>query len=296
MVLRMVRIDSYFLQKIFLLILISSSLASCTSNGDENPTGSLAALDLFDQSYGRERSQILDVYLPAGRTIEETPLLIYLHGGAWIEGSKEEFTQFRAALSSALPDYAFVAINYSLYNLNTGSNKFPTQENDVVKAIYYIQSKAAEWNISDQLILAGASAGGHLALLHSYKNQSIGNIKAVIAFFPPTDLATLYGFSLLTQIGLNGLIGGSPQEQADGYAINSPVTYVNPNSPPTIFFHGTSDIVVPISQSELLETSLSEAGVMHSFIKVPNQGHGFTAATYPRLFEQTADFIKVALN
>lgn len=35
--------------------------------------------------------------------------------------------------------------------------------------------------------LAGASAGGHLALLHAYKHQGTGNIQAVIAFFPPTD-------------------------------------------------------------------------------------------------------------
>ncbi|PZX54595.1 acetyl esterase/lipase [Algoriphagus ratkowskyi] len=292
----MFRVFNHFFQKIFLLLLISSYLYSCTSNGDENPTGFLPALDLFDQSYGRERIQVLDVYLPAGRSTDETPLVIYLHGGAWIEGSKEEFTQFRAALSSALPDYAFVAINYSLYNLNNGSNKFPTQQNDVIEAINYIQSKSADWNISDQLILAGASAGGHLALLHSYKHQRIGNIKAVIAFFPPTDLAKLYDFSLITQLGLNGLIGGSPQDEADAYAINSPITYVNSNSPPTIFFHGTSDSVVPISQSELLKNSLIEANVFHSFIKIPNQGHGFTAATYPQLFEQAADFIKIAIN
>ncbi|MEB2784500.1 alpha/beta hydrolase [Algoriphagus persicinus] len=277
-------------------VLIVFSFWSCTSDGDENPTGELAALDLVDQSYGREQSQIFDIYLPAGRSIEDTQVLIYIHGGAWIEGSKEEFIQFKTALSSALPDYAFVAINYSLYNLSTGINKFPTQENDVIEAVNYIQSKTAEWNISDNIILSGASAGGHLALLHAYKHQSIGDVKAVIALFPPTDLAALYSFSEFTQMGLSGMLGGTPQENQDGYAINSPITYIKHTSPPTILFHGSIDSVVPMSQSELLASALTENQVMHEFVQIPNQGHGFTVETYPALFQKAADFIEKALE
>ncbi|MEB2773689.1 alpha/beta hydrolase [Algoriphagus sp. D3-2-R+10] len=272
------------------------SFWSCTSDGDENPTGELAALDLFDQSYGSEPSQILDLYLPAGRSIEDTPVLIYIHGGAWIEGSKEEFIQFRTALSSSLPGYAFVAINYSLYNLSTGNNKFPTQENDVIEAVNYIESKTAEWNISDNIILSGASAGGHLALLHAYKHQSIGDIKAVIAFFPPTDLAELYDFSFITMTGLGGMLGGSPSDQPEAYVASSPITFVTSQSVPTVFFHGTSDPVVPISQSEILSEALESAGVHYKFTRVEDEGHGFQDTSYPPLFEEAADFVNNVLK
>lgn len=269
---------------------------SCTSEGEENPSGDLAALDLYDQSYGSDPIQTMDVYLPAGRSMEKTPLLIYIHGGAWIDGSKEEFTSFREDLSKSFPGYAFISLNYSLFNANTGQDPFPAQQADVLKAITYISKKTAEWKISDTIVLSGASAGGHLALLHAYKNKRIGNIKAVIAFFPPTDLAKLYDSSLFTEIGLNALLGGSPQTNPDGYAINSPITYINPSSPPTIFFHGTTDNIVPLSQSELLEQALLEAQVTHEFVQVPNQGHGFTDQTYPILFNQAADFIEKVIE
>ncbi|SFU10835.1 Acetyl esterase/lipase [Algoriphagus locisalis] len=283
--------NSSFFEKFILGVFLILAFWSCTSEQDGNPSGELAALDLSDQSYGSKSTQILDVYLPAGRSIEDTPLLIYIHGGAWIEGSKDEFKQFRTALSAALPDYAFVSINYSLYDLGSGINKFPTQENDVIEAISYVQSKTAEWNISDTIILAGASAGGHLALLHAYKHESVGDIKAVVAFFPPTDLAALYDFSFLTVTGLGGLLGGDPVERAEAYADSSPITFIDSQSVPTLFFHGSEDTVVPISQSLLLESVLIEAGVVHKFTTVPNQGHGFTLETYPSLFQQAAVFI-----
>lgn len=296
MVLRMSKIYYSPFIKFTFGVLIIFSFWGCTSDGDGNPSGELAALDLFDQSYGSEQSQIFDIYLPAGRSIEDTPVLIYIHGGAWIEGSKEEFIQYRTALSSALPDYALVAINYSLYNLSTGINKFPTQENDVIEAVNYIESKTAEWNISDNIILSGASAGGHLALLHAYKHQSIGDVKAVIAFFPPTDLAELYDFSFITMTGLGGMLGGAPTDQPEAYAASSPITFVTSQSVPTIFFHGTSDPVVPISQSEILAKALESVGVNYKFTSVPNEGHGFQDTTYPPLFEQAADFVNNVLK
>ncbi|MEP0713920.1 alpha/beta hydrolase [Algoriphagus sp.] len=282
-------------QKTSLIAVVALFLLSCDRSTDAFPDEA-TAIDLLDQPYGANPRQKMDVYLPAGRSQKDTPLLIYIHGGAWIEGSKEEFNEFRSALSTALPEYAFASINYSLFNLNTGANKFPTQENEIKEAITYIQSKSLEWNISDTIILAGASAGGHLALLHAYKHASIGNIKAVVAFFSPTDLAELYDFNFLTVAGLRGLLGGNPSENPTAYAESSPITFVDEQAVPTIFFHGTVDQVVPISQSELLAIALSEAGVPHEFIKVPNQGHGFTPETYSALFQQAAHFLAEFLN
>ncbi|SFB51095.1 Acetyl esterase/lipase [Algoriphagus aquimarinus] len=292
MVLNMYKNTMKLFWKSCLYIIAIYTLSSCISDKDENPTENLAALDLFDQSYGAEQNQIFDIYLPAGRSIAKTPLLIYIHGGAWVEGSKEEFNQFRQALSREFTEYAFASINYRLYNFSQGNNKFPAQEDDVLEALSYFQSKASEWNISDKLILAGASAGGHLALLHAYKHPTVGNVRAVIAFFPPTNLAELYDFSFFTQTGLSGMLGGNPKDKPEAFAASSPITFINSKSVPTIFFHGTSDIIVPISQSQLLKKALIDAGVKYEFTEVPNQGHGFTLDTYPSLFQQAAKFVK----
>ncbi|UZD21771.1 alpha/beta hydrolase [Algoriphagus halophytocola] len=290
--------------KIFLTFFRNSSflvfatliLLACSSEPDENPITGLPEKTELNLSYGTTGNQLLDIYLPAGRSTASTPVMIYIHGGAWVEGSKEEFVAFKDLMSAVLPDYAFVAINYNLYNLNTGANGFPQQENDVIDAVTFVLSKSSEWNISDKIVLAGASAGGHLALLHAYKHQEIGDIQAAIAFFPPTDLTALYEFSPITKLGLQGLIGGTPESNPEGYVDSSPVEFVDSESVPTLFFHGTVDTVVPISQSEILADALESAGVAHQFTIVPNEGHGFQDSTYPPLFQEAATFINSVIQ
>ena len=80
------------------------------------------------------------------------------------------------------------ALNYRLFDFATGKNGILDQEQDIISAIKAIEQQLPEWNVSDDLILSGASAGGHLALLHALKNNT-SDLKGVIAFFPPTDLS-----------------------------------------------------------------------------------------------------------
>lgn len=289
----------YFFQlykSLFLFILILGFSASCSPDSDSLPDGPMVARDIINEAYGTDSRQVLDVFLPAGRSTESTPILLYIHGGGWIDGSKEEFLQFKEAIRISFPDYAFVAINYRLFDFTTNANRFPTQENDVIKAINYIKNKTNEWDVSDQLILAGASAGGHLALLHGYKHQPIGNIKAVIAFFPPTDLPSLYSFNLLTQLGLNELLGGSPQDQPNAYLDSSPSSYIRSAVVPTIIFHGTSDTVVPVWQSDIFTEKLKEVSAKYEYKRIENQGHGFTDQTYSQAFKDAADFLQKNLK
>ncbi|WPR75177.1 alpha/beta hydrolase [Algoriphagus sp. NG3] len=274
------------------LTLAVIAIWACSPDTIDDPTGVSKEKTMLNLSYGSSPSQLLDIYLPAGRSAESTPLLIYIHGGAWVGGSKEEFVAFKETLTALLPEYAFVAINYSLYNLNSGINSFPQQEHDVIDAVNYILSKTHEWNVSDRIILAGASAGGHLALLHAYKHQQIGNIQAVIAFFPPTDLASLYDFNPITALGLQGLVGGTPESNPGAYKTSSPLSFVDQQSVPSIFFHGTLDTVVPISQSELLAKALQNAGVEYKFTVVPGEGHGFKDSTYSKLLQEASIFLK----
>ncbi len=261
-------------------LLIVLLLWSCSDNID-SPGRQLPALDLTDQAYGEDPRQIMDVYLPAGRTTEATPLLIYIHGGSWINGSKNEFLPFRTILKNSFPDYAYVAINYRLFNFNTGSNRFPAQEEDVIAAIKYIESKSTEWNVSDQILVSGASAGGHLALLHAYKHQQIGNITGVMAFFPPTDLTAFSSFNSVTQAGLTALIGGIPSAVPEAYAASSPISFVTEISVPTVVYHGDQDVVVPFSQALVLKSKLENVGVPHEIKILEGEGHGFSEGKYP---------------
>lgn len=246
--------------------------------------------ELINLNYGDDPRQVMDVYLPAGRSAESTPLLIYIHGGAWIDGDKSEFLQVKSLAENSLSNFAFVSINYRLYDFISGSNQFPTQENDIASAINFIENNLTEWNVSNNLILSGASAGAHLALLQAYK-APVNKFEAVIAFFPPTDLNTLFGFSVFTAQGLSAILGGSPDQNPNLYISSSPSNFVTRTSPPTILFHGELDTVVPIIQSELLANLLAESEVRHELFRVPNQGHGFSPETYEMAFEQIKKFL-----
>jgi len=263
--------------------------SACSSDPDPKP-GVLEARDLLDESYGSDPKQNMDVYLPAGRTQSDTPLLIYIHGGGWIDGDKSEFLQVKAILESEFPTYAFVSLYYRLFDFPTGSNGIEDQEQDIIDAFNYIESQLSGWNISDDFIISGASAGGHLALLHAYKNNT-SNLKAAVVFFAPTDLIELFPFNNFTSLGLTSLLGGTPSTKRDAYLSTSPISHIDPTDVPTIFFHGNLDNVVPISQSQILEQKLQSENVRHQFTMVQGQGHGFTPETNISLLKEAKAFI-----
>lgn len=262
-------------------------LSACSSDRDPD---FLVARQLLDESYGSDPKQYMDVYLPAGRTQSQTPLLIYIHGGGWIDGDKSEFLQVKTILENEFPNYAFASLNYRLFDFATGSNGIPDQERDIISAFDYIESQLSAWNISDDFIISGSSAGGHLALLHAYKNNT-SDLKAAVVFFPPTDLTEFYEFNNLTSLLLTTLLGGTPSTANSVFLESSPTTFVDSQDVPTIFFHGDLDTVVPISQSQLLKEKLQNENVRHQFTTVQGQGHGFTPQTNVMLLKEAKEFI-----
>src|SRR5215211_7448279 len=110
-----------------LLLLSLFFLASCQK--DVRSDEGLLAKTVLDLSYGADASQKLDLYLPAGRSADSTRLLIMVHGGAWSEGDKTDFTPYVPDMQQRFPGWAIANINYRL--ANTTTNHFPTQENDM---------------------------------------------------------------------------------------------------------------------------------------------------------------------
>lgn len=263
--------------------------SACSTEPDTNPDF-LVAKDLLDESYGSDPKQNMDVYLPAGRTQSSTPLLIYIHGGGWIDGDKSEFLQVKEILEREFPNYAFVSLNYRLFDFVAGTNGILDQEQDIIAAFDYIETQLSEWNISDDFVISGASAGGHLALLHAYKNNT-SDLKAAVVFFPPTELVELFPFNNFTTLGLTALLGGTPTSANQVYLSTSPIAHIDADDVQTIFFHGDLDTVVPISQSQLLEQKLQIENVRHQFTVVQGQGHGFAPETYSSLLKEAKEFI-----
>jgi acetyl esterase/lipase len=280
-------------KQLFLVAILAISFAACKKKDKPVDNLPLAAQSFSNVSYGTDGRNIMDVYLPAGRTETSTPVLIMIHGGGWSEGSKADFIPFVDTMKRRLPNYAVFNINYRL--AVNGSNLFPAQEQDVKKCIEFIYSKRSEYKISDKFVLAGASAGGHLALLHSYKYTSPVKVKAVVDFFGPTELTQFYNNppTFLTPILLFNVTGTTPSLNPTLYQQSSPLGFVSSTSSPTIILQGGADIVVSASQSTLLRDRLVTQGVAHQFVFYPNGGHGdWNAATYTDAFTKIEAFIK----
>ena len=243
--------------------------------------------------YGSDPKQAMDIYLPSGRTITETPFIVLIHGGGWSSGDRADFRSIVDTIKTRLPGYAIFNISYRL--AVNGQNLFPTQENDVKAALEFIFSKQAEYKISNRFALIGASAGGHLALLQAYKQSSPFKAKAVVSFFGPTDLVPFYNNppSVLVPLLLQSVIGFTPSNNLSLYQSSSPINYALQQSPPTLLIHGGADQVVPSSQSVLLKDKLAGLNVPHQFVFYPNGGHGdWDAATYKNAFDQLQAFLE----
>jgi len=276
-------------------LLICLAFASCQKDTGTGPV-SLPEKAAQNVAYGTDPQQQMDYYLPANRSTGTTRVIIMIHGGAWTQGDKSEFTAYMDTLKKRMPGYALFNINY---RLATGTaNFFPTQEDDVKTAVEFIYGKRDEYAISDKFVLLGASAGGHLSLLQAYKHTSPVRIRAVVDFFGPTELVSMYNNppNPLIPLLLSQVLGGSPVTQATLYQQSSPLNFVTAQCPPTIILHGGADIVVSPSQSVMLKDQLTASGVVNQYVFYPTENHGWTGPNLTDSFDQVQAFLQANVN
>ncbi len=276
------------------LLLIGFLLSMTSCNKKEDNAGNAAPYqESMNVAYGKDTAQKMDIYLPANRTSDNTKVIILIHGGAWMEGDKKDFSSYISLVKNRLPDYAIINVNYRLATQT--NNYFPTQENDIAAAVSFIHDREKEYKISSKYVLLGASAGAHLALLQAYKYKSPVAIKAVVSFFGPTDLIALYNnqTSSYYQLALQTLIGGTPQSNLSVYQQSSPIFFASAQSCPTLLLHGGKDPVVAPAQSEILKSKLIAAGVATDLVIYPNEGHGWYGANLDDSFDRIKKFLEV---
>lgn len=279
-----------------LAICVTVVLFSCKKSTDNNvvqPTSEKTELDVAYATSSPQ--QKMDVYLPANRSSTTTFPVIMIHGGSWSGGDKADFNNDIPNLKTLLgQDYAIFNINYRL--ANGTSILVPQQINDIDAAIAFINSNAAAYNINTTKFgLMGASAGGHLALLKSYRGNTDGKIKVVVDLFGPTDMAWMYNnhpVPSLTQPVIVNAVSGTPTSNATGYTNASPINFVTATAPPTIIFHGTIDPIVPISESVRLQARLQTASVTNQYIVYTGESHGWSGTNLVDTYNKAVTFIK----
>lgn len=234
----------------------------------------------------------LDLYLPDASPADLVPLVVWIHGGAWLSGDKN-----RTSAPEVLgPEYAVASIDYRL----SQQAPFPAQIHDCKAAIRWLRAHAVEYGIDPDRIGAwGSSAGGHLAALLGTSGGveelegTVGDclgvssrVQAVCDFFGPIDLLTLVDPTGEIDLGtaqspVGRLLGGPRAERIELAKLASPTAHVDATDPPFLIVHGDADEIVPWAQSVTFHQILADAGVDASLYVVGLAGHGgFAPSVY----------------
>lgn len=228
---------------------------------------------LWEIKYGSHTRHTLDIALPAHRT-DSTPVVIFIHGGAWVFGDKSvhipEIEKFAKA------GIACATINYRYASALTGVHH-PDLPNDVRRAIDYIASKAPEWGVSaNRFGVVGQSAGGHLALLTAYTLNNDQRIKACASWAGVVNLLDSEQMAVVGgELVGKTYMGRDLKTAADTalYREASPYYMVNSTSVPTFLLHSTKDIAVPYSSVVKMQQRLNELRVDNKMKVFEGGGH-----------------------
>jgi acetyl esterase/lipase len=276
-----VRLARTILPLYFLLPVII--LSGCM--GEDSAFDSHEEITLKDVAYGDDPLNTMDLHLPAMRTTK-TKVVVFIHGGGWKEGSKEQFDPFIGQFVAA--GLATVSINYRHANVDEGILYTELLE-DIDKALLYLRSESGNYIFNgNDVTLFGHSAGAHLALLYAYRNNERKQVKSVISLSAPTNLRALVEAGTFPAL-LYNLVGSDlPLKYADA----SPITHVKSGAIRAYIFHGKADESVPYKQAQEFYNVLSRYTPYGRLKIVDGVGHEFSESTYPLIINESISFAK----
>ena len=306
--------QSFFSLLLSFFLLLTGFLQGGQSDKPE-PTAPAAPQKSFQNLvYGADKTrQSLDLELP--ETDGETGLVLYIHGGAWIFGGKEVYSDNLSLW--AKNGYAAATMNYRYISDTVHMND---ELDDIDAALAKIRDvAAANGNPITKVLLTGMSAGGHLSLLYAYARKNSAPIppSAVVSYCGPTDL-TLPAFLENNALAdLNGMLDlmckacgvtitaedytnktGNYNAFMEALRAVSPITYAGADCVPTLFSHGEVDNIVPFAGVKALSDALTEAGVKNDLVTYPNSGHDLandpdsSARTNELAMQYAVDYLK----
>jgi acetyl esterase/lipase len=232
-------------------------------------------------------SLLLDLYLPD--TEETLPVIVWVHGGAWTAGSKDDVANYIVLIASN--DYVVVSMDHR----PSSQTIFPAQIHDVKAAIRYLRANPNNYNYNPENIGAvGSSSGGHLvSLLGTSANieelegevgtylEYSSTVQAVVDLFGPVNIQTLTedceNLCLMdhdtSTSPESGLLGCRPSECPDEASEASATTYISADDPPFLIIHGDEDLTISYLQSQNFNQLLQDNGLESEFILAEGYGH-----------------------
>jgi acetyl esterase/lipase len=251
-----------------------------------------------DVAFGPHARQSYDVYRPESEP-RPLPVVVFFHPGAWSRRDK------RAIRTMFVLEHGFalVSIGYRLAQ----QAPFPAQVQDANAGLRHLLDNAADYGIDlNRMVLAGTSAGAHLAALavlardvETFNPVPELSPRGVVAIYGAYDMASLIAGQDNIEIDHAGpdsplglMLGGKPAAYPDRLAEMSPLTHVHKDAPPFFVLHGIDDHVLPWSQSADFAAALSLAGASAQLELIPGAGHGHESFRRPPISDRIVAFIQ----
>ena len=232
-------------------------------------------------SYGTEKANKYDLYLPAGvDPKEDAPLLLLIHGGSWTEGKRGDIAY--ACKYYAKNGCIAATMDYSLVS-DKNNVTIKTMLDEITACIAALKKQLEKEGYHvPKLAVGGYSAGGHLALLYAYSRASesaipvafvfdkVGPVSFHREFWGDRIAAMLIGYGARIEVDPKKL--DTPEMKAAADSL-SPLHFVGPKSLPTVFAYGGKDDLVKQIHRDELAKALEEHHVPNIRVDFPNSNH-----------------------
>ncbi len=245
-------------------------------------------LDISEISYGSDEKQRIDLYKGTSDKV-----LVWIHGGGWLYGDKRAKRWIKRFQNHFVDHENF---NVYMIGYRLGKATAPSAVDDVICAYKKIISDASQRNFStEDIVVAGASAGGHLALMvglsDNYENNECAEKiapKAIINIFGITEIKQTSEFLDKTKFFdasnyVKGWIGSEEKIELLSKTL-SPINLLNGIDLNVLTIHGTSDRWVPYGQALLLDQKL---GNQHQLLTIDRGGHYYFSEEEDEIIRQT---------
>lgn len=272
-------------EKIIGIILTILTFVSSTFLGGTPKYEVFSNLTYSDAS---ERN-VMDIYVPAeAYEKEENGCILFIHGGSWSSGSKDEM--FGECVALANEGYITATMSYTLINdANRDTYSVMTVLDEITLAIEEIKKFSEEKGLNiTKLATSGYSAGAHLSMLYSYSRADESAIPLAFAAnkVGPSDFTTQAWGEAGPRIAK--MLAGTAiteeymkqDKEKDLIELVSPVYYVKGNSIPSLFAYGGKDKTVPVGNAESVKKAFEESGAVYDFILFPYSDHILIFAPY----------------
>ena len=259
------------------LMLLLGSPVGATASANTHPAGSV--LKGITYCFDGKSVLLLDLYYPTTARYAHAPVVLWIHGGTWMVGSRSSAAADRQVALLRANGFVVAAIDYTL----APANRFPDQIQDLTCGVRYLRFNHRNLGLDTSRIGAlGVSAGGHLAAMLGVDDGSgyfvsggfsgvSSGVQAVAALWGVYDL-TLHDLAGYDEKVLPDIFGAFWR-----WKVASPRYHVRAGLPPFLLVHGNDDTDVPVIQSKVMARSLQQAGVSEKLVIVHNAGHGLVS-------------------